>query len=429
MFEQQQKDHSFRPDRYDVLLMALFGLLYFLNRNPFIGWNDALSFMAEAVQGWSPHTNATSHFLYTNTLHVLVTVFGFLDPAFVGTTFSVLCGLVVIWRVQQMASLFSPMPWARRGAAVALGLAFTFWQQCEGIEVYAFNCLLFAHFFLWSLRDFQEGKRSRWWKVAMVLGLCLLTHIQAILAIPFFIYYLLSGKQLAWTRKLLALCITGGLFSILFILPSIYQTHTLSAVFYEDRFEDDVMGLSLLGLLKGMAKGIGYFLYNFHVFSLPMIWGWVLFLRGRHPLRWPVLLALLPFLAFAVKYSVNDNHVFYLVPYLLLVLPMAMALEKFWGSGRFNPSARWLLWMLFPVLLYAGTTWAFRQTGPGQEYERSKAYKGGVTHLLWPGKAWAKDPLEEYRRLQKEAQLGQEVGDVEWNYKGAADYLGVLGKK
>jgi hypothetical protein len=71
------------------VLAAFLVLLYALNKNPFAGWNDALGFLADAAEGWSPHTNATSHFLYNNTLHALGEVLPFLSLVTIGTWLSV----------------------------------------------------------------------------------------------------------------------------------------------------------------------------------------------------------------------------------------------------------------------------------------------------------------------------------------------------
>jgi hypothetical protein len=54
------------------------------------------------------------------------------------------------------------------------------------------------------------------------------------------------------------------------------------------------------------------------------------------------------------------------------------------------------------------------------EYDTAKAYKGGLAHMLWPGKAGAPDPLALAKDLHR---MGVPPTEVEWNYPIAIEYL------
>lgn len=400
-------------------LAAFLVLLYALNKNPYAGWNDALGFLADAAEGWSPYTNATSHFLYNNTLHALGEVLPFLSLVTIGTWLSVLCGLLCLWRLHRLLTALTDDPLLACVPTAMLGLAFTFWQQAEGIEVYAFNNLIAVHYIAWAALDLRAGTRGRAWRVALLVGLGLLTHIQHILSLPFLLAYLATG-QASLPRRLGAGLLTAGLFALLFI-PPLMGVHSAAAVFFDNHFQDDVTRIDFLQLLFGVVKGFGYLLYNFHVGVALIGYGcWRMYRHERRLLGWLALLAL-PYLGFAAKYSVNDNHVFFLLPYLVLMVPAAYGTLGI--AAWITRHAHWALpaqWLL-PLLLYASATLLAPRLPALATYDQAKAYKGGVVHLLWPGKAWAKDPLA-YQALRSRDTLPDPIAP-EWNGPDAQRYL------
>lgn len=405
-------------------LAAFLTLLYLLNKNPYAGWNDALGFLADAAEGWSPYTNATSHFLYNNVLHALGAVLPFLSLVTIGTWLSVVCGLWCLWRLYRLLRVLTGDAVLACVPVAMLGLAFTYWQQAEGIEVYAFNNLIAVHYISWAVLDIRTGTRKHTWWVALFLGLGLLTHIQHILSLPFFILYLCTG-QLGLVKRLGAGLLTAALFSVLVIVPLYYHTNSIAAVFFDNRFQDDVTRIDVVQLLVGVAKGLGYLLYNFHVGVLLIGYGcWRLYKTERRLLGWLALLAL-PYLGFAAKYSVNDNHVFFLLPYLVLMVPTAIGLREL--AAGIHRRAHWLLpaqWLL-PIALYATVTLLAPQVPRLAQYDQEKSYKGGLSHLLWPGKSMAKDPLAQARITL--FTLGSGATITEWNYPDAIRYLVATG--
>ncbi|MFN8397579.1 MAG: hypothetical protein U0176_23365 [Bacteroidia bacterium] len=401
-------------------VMAAFALLYFLNRSPFVGFNDGLSFLLSASTGWDLATNATSHFLYNNLQHLLLTVLPFLPHVLVLTSFSILCALGTLWLVYKSGRLFTQSQAAALLPVIVLGVSFTFWQQSEIIEVYAFNGLIFMGYLHLALRDIVAGTRRYAMVVSALLGLGLLTHIQHILSIPFFLVWIWGRNPLSIAKRLLAMVPWMALGSLLFILPAVTGLNTWQSVFFESKFQDELLGMDIRALLKGVALGLGMLAYNFLLLWIPIGRGWRrLWREKRKTFLWLALLGL-PYLGFAMKYAVNDNHVFYLCFHFVLLLPLAI-----WADARDRKSFKWLFPAAFvlPILVYAATTWMAPLVPALRHYDEAKAYKGGVTHLLWPGKAWAKDPLELAKALFAVNPYPNEDEAPEWNFKVAVDYL------
>ncbi len=406
------------------LVFGILAVVYLLNRSPFVGFNDGLSFLYSAETGFDGATNATSHLLYNNLQHLLLKVVYFLPPVLVLTLFSIACALCTLYVVYSTARLLTP---ARPGMAIfpviVLGLAFTFWQQSEIIEVYAFNNLIFIVYLHLAIKDLQQNRRSNYLIVSLLVGIGLITHIQHILSLPFLMAYLWWRNPLTVTQKLLGMLPWMGLMSLLFILPQFTHSNDLRSIFFESQFQNDVLGIDAMALLKGLAIGIAMAAYCFHVWLWPMAMGWMRLWQQQRTLTWWLLLLLGPFVAFAVKYSVNDNHVFYLIPYLILVLPSGLALEKWLANGKRNWNGLAVAALLLPIMIYGGATLMAPQIAPLRAYDAAKSYKGGVVHLLWPGKAWAKDPLEIAAREAQDCQHDPANKIVEWNFKTAVRYL------
>lgn len=376
--------------------------------------------MYEAEKSFTALTNATSHFLYNNFQHFLVKVFFFVPPVHLLVFFSILMSLGSLWRLWQIAQLWI----ANRAAATLLPLAiafsFTFWQQTEIIEVYAFNNFLFLSFLLHALRDLKTNEPSAIWKTSLWYFLCLLTHIQHILSIPFFLFYLWKAAMGNWIKIGIGLGFVALAFAILLAIPAITHNHSLAAVFFDNQFQNDILGLDFKVLLRGFAMAMGFLVYNFHVLLVPGLIGWWKLWKGNRPLFWQLALLFVPYFGFAVKYSVTDNHVFFLLSYFVLLLPLIFAVKDLgnWFVKWWKPTM--IVLLLLPPLFYAGTLFGVRKMGWMAGYDTEKAYKGGLTHLLWPGKATASDPLVLAAELRAK---GVPPDSVEWNYPIALEYL------
>ena len=142
--------------------------------------------------------------------------------------------------------------------------------------------------------------------------------------------------------------------------------------------------------------------------------------KQNRPVFWQIALLFVPYFGFAVKYSVTDNHVFFLISYCAFLIPIVFCVKDL--HGWMAKRIKWVIAVMLVLspIIYAGTTLTVRQMGIMQSYDTEKAYKGGVTHLLWPGKSWAKDPLALAEELQAK---GVSEDSVEWNYPIALKLL------
>lgn len=410
------------------LLLGGVGLLYLLNQSWYSGFHDSLSYVLEAEDGFSLATNATNHFLYSNTGWLLHTLLPFVDTVRLLTLLSIVFSLLALWRIVQIAAVLlpqaeSPVVWTL--PALLLGLSFTWWQQSEIIEVYTFSSFFLLSFLLEIIRDRDEEGHNRSLRTGIWLGLALITHIQHILAIPLFAYYLFGRKNEAKDpQKWIALIPFVAAWLIL-LLPVFMGKQEASWIFFDTQFGDEALGFDLMAILKGAVKGIGYFFYNFHIFSFFIFHGIYLAWKRIRPMFWVLLLFLLPYLGFAVKYSVQDNHVFYLSSYLALILFSSLSFNWFWEKKE--QLQKWLIaaLFLFPVLGYFSAWQLSKKLDSDflERYQVEKSYKGGVSHLLWPGKSWtgAKDPLEVAKAWCNQAEIAEQ--EAEWNWPAALHLL------
>lgn len=404
------------------LAMLGFALLYWFQRSPYVGFSDGLSFLQSASHGFDTATNATSHFLYNNILHVLLLAFPFIPQVEVLTAFSVVCSLFTLIVIYHAARQLTPSQGVAMLPVAAIGVSFTFWQQSEVIEVYAFNNLVFAAFAFVTIKDLRQNNRRNYLIASILLGIGLLTHIQHVLAIPFFLGYLFWRNRLSPVQKVLGMVPWMALMSILFVLPAVTHQNTWQSVFFEPKFQSALLGINLMTLGKGLLLGIAILVYNFQLTLILIGRGWVRMWRAEPALAtWMGLLGL-PYLLFALKYSVNDGHVFYLCFYIVMALSLTYSIEhtpKVMGRLPLLLPAVTLL----PVLLYVGATFIGKELPALKDYDKEKAYKGGVTHLLWPGKLAAKDPLHLASSIY-EANPNIGASEMpEWNYPAAIQYL------
>ena len=242
--------------------------------------------------------------------------------------------------------------------------------------MYAFNNLLFSGFAFAALKDILSHQRRNYLLLSLLLGLGLLTHIQHILSIPFFLAYLWWRNDLRIAQKILGMLPWMALMSILFILPALTHQHSLRAVFFESKFQDELLGVDLLVMINGLVLGTAMLVYNFQLLLVPIGLGWwQLWKVNRRLMIWLLVLAL-PYLAFAVKYSVNDNHVFYLCFYIVLVLPLV-----FFAADQAMKRPRMLGWLfpaawVLPIVMYAAATILAPNVGGLARYDAQKAFKG-----------------------------------------------------
>ncbi len=410
--------------RFAVYLLVF--AVYLLNRSPFVHFHDSAGFLSDALAGFSQATNATNHLLFNNFQHVLLLIFPFADPVLV-------LSLGVI--VSSMITLILLEYWIREMTGNALygiagmsimALSFTWWQQTEIIEVYAFNAMMFLLYVVPAFLDIRDGHRGRGILAAVFFGLSHLVHIQHILSWPFFVYYLLTGKSKAgtrWSMLLTAATIAG----VLFLIQHFYPVNSISAIFFDSGFRDEVLGFQPVELIRGMIRTIAIIIYNFHIFLIFIPAGLMVLYKSRNrKIFYALAFLLLSFLGFGSKFNVPDNHVFFVPAWLALAVVMAHGMKK-WKNLLEKIPVYFLAMVLVMSPLVYGSAWlTARQLPLFEEYQEEKEYKGGVAHIFWPGKAHAKDPLE----MAKERLLNPALRDSlpEWNYCASAKCLILLGR-
>ena len=425
-------------------IMGLIALVYLLNQSPFVSFHDSIGFLLDAETGFNPATNATSHLLYNNFQHLLVLVFSFLPPVLVLTLGTITCSLIALNNLRLIVTLLTGSAIAAILTIPILAFSFTWWQQSEIIEVYAFNGMLFTTFIFLGAKIVLGGSEKEGPKKSkirlnillfgLIYGLSLLTHIQNILAFPFFLFVLgkgifaeqapKSGSEKA--ARIGAFFSVLACFSVLLILPVTLKTHSIAAVFFDNHFQANILSVSLTGLLKGLGLGIGFLMYNFHLFLFFIIEGIILLWKRQRKLFWPLALLFLPFFGFGIKYNVTDNYVFYLSAYFPLVIAAGFSVQS-----RLS-FLRKYLFISLPVLLFSSMiTYAFtlecaRRVPNLVNYDLEKAYKGGLAHALWPGKAQANDPLVLALEIYHNPAI--DPAEIEWHYPQAIAYLRLKGK-
>ena len=418
------------PSRIPYLVFPLIAGIFLLTRNPHVSFGDSLGFLVFACEGFDLDTNATSHFLYNNLNHLALRIFSGSDPIAVLTLFSVCCALAALVQVFRAALVLTGNPAAAALSVVSLGLGFTFWRQAVIIEVYALNSFWVATILLHMIRSWQEDARDQALPVSLFLGLALLTHIQNLLLLPaygLFLYFRPRPRR-SHTRAgpVLLLAISA----VLVILPLTLHTHGLRAVFFEDQYQEAVLGIDWRQLPRGILRSLAYLIYNYHLFLPFLVHGALMAWRSHRQICILLATAGLPFWLFAMRYDVSDNYVFFLTSYLVLSLLAAYSFDHW--IRRFSPPG---LNVIPPIaiLIAPFVYWAVLQLAllaPSlQARDQQEVYKGGLRYYVWPGQAQSADPLALAQAIY--AQYGEELpGRWKWfdRYENAVQYLKVRGE-
>lgn len=380
-----------------LLVFGLIFLIYWLSKNPYLSFGDAIGVVYYASLGFDWATNATSHFLYLNLCHVLIAPeLG--NPVSVLTGLSIFFSMLCLYRLYQLIELSS----GDRPTALVLvaifAVSFTWWRQAITVEVYSMSMWL-AMEILWTMgKDVLQGEYRRSWQVAIWMALAILTHIQFILLLPAVLVYWIQAARPQWSRMFPPLGMFAVLVSPLFLLPHFLETHSLSAIFFDHAYQDQVLQFDLGSLFMGALRSIGYLLYNFHVFVPLLLLGvWQSWKKRRY---WTILLLLAaaPIWGFAMRYNVTDNYVFFLLPYLVL---MILGSE---GIGWFSETIK-ALWLRLALafclspLMYVCAWQVAEQIPRLQIFAEPKAYKGGLRYYFWPGQSHSVDPLQLARDI------------------------------
>ncbi len=371
-------------------------LLYGLSRNPYPEFGDSLGFVYHASVGFDWATNATSHFLYANLNHILVVLLPFFSPVFVLSLVSLVFGLLSVEQIRQLGLALKLKASSALFAAAIFALGFSWWRQVVTIEVYSMQLFWVLRMMVLMTRDEVEGQYRRAWWVSLLYGLSLLAHIQNLLLLPLWLYYYLRGRTrgVSWLSPIAAFL----LFALLFIPPTLRGTNSYAAIFFDRQFQGEVMQFDIMTILKGFARSLGYMVYNFHLFMIPIgigLWQW---LQARKAWTIALIGSGLLFWGFAMRYNVNDNYVFFLMPYAVLAIAGGLGYQKLSRHRKWEPWG--FLFSGISILVYFIAVLLAMQVPQLERWAEPKAYKGGLKYYLYPGRALAPDPIKLAQQIK-----------------------------
>ena len=384
-------------------MLFLVVIIYLWTRNPHPEFGDSLGFILSALEGFDLNTNASSHFLYVNFCYLCVLALPFLPPIWIVSMVSVVFGLMALVLLYQLLRTIHIQVEAALIATGVFAMAFSWWRQVVIIEVYSFHMCLFLGSLKYLLKDWMANESKNVWRVSFWLGMALWAHIQHLLLLPLFMYYLLSRKDAVGFRKILPISAFLIFLAVLLIIPLFTQLHPISAVFFDNRSQGAVLGVEWSSLGNGILRSIAYLLYNFHVFIPLILHGIWLCWKKNHQLFYLLLLGVvLPYWGFAMRFNVSDNYVFFLAPYVGLIVFCGISL-KYWMNqltmGKYI-SVLWLIPLIISPIFYVSSLHIARKFPQARSFAETKIYKGGLAYYLWPGRSDAPDPLQLAKQIQ-----------------------------
>ncbi len=416
---------------YTLIPILILCSIYLFFKNPYPNFGDTLGFLWHATQGFTLDTNATCHFLYQNLLSLLNLSFPFINNITLFSIFPIFCAFLTLLVFNHLLNNFNFPSKIRVLAILMLGLSFNFWRWTEVFEVYALNNLVFLLMVNFAIQDtFLNGCKTRsnhYIATCVTLGVALLVHIQHVLFLPFFAYY--TYLQLDNKKDLIkGLGLFLGIGSILIVLPLIFNTHSLSAIFFDSDYKDEVLKISLTSALWGLVKSLAFLCYQYHVFLIFIGLGLYRLFKKYPSLFWQLMLILAPYWLFAMRYEVGDSYVFFLPAYIILafigawgIYPIFYNYRIFYNLIKFRFSVVAVSFLIISPLVYFSALQAGYHITPLQQLHQQKQWKGGLELYLFPGIRNAKNPL----KVAKEFHISKDSAKIEqwYHYQNAIQYL------
>lgn len=370
---------------YRVLFFGFLFVFYWFFSFTKVPFGDALGFVNIAeLNEFTDNTTVFGKFLYTNFLIGFKTIFG-LDsiPAtrFFNLIFSVLTLVVLFFGLKLK---FRKEICAYLGTLI-FALSFTFWKQTEIIEVYTFNSFWIALYIYFTIR-FLEDKNSRsLFLSSLVLGISLFAHVQNIMLIPgWAILCLISFRNYkvnVFPSIFIFIAFAFGLYFMAYI-----NGHNTSHVFGSGN-SDWVTGSfekGFSGFVKDMVVAIGYLIYNFWIFVIPAII--IIFKKLKSFKDSQNLFYLVSFLVpfgFATIYNVSDSYVFFLNAYLFFIffiieglIDIKISQQKIYKSISISVFCVPIFYILSYLII--------SKIPQGQNFDKEKSEKGGLSYYLFP---------------------------------------------
>ncbi|MCH8216800.1 MAG: DUF2723 domain-containing protein [Planctomycetes bacterium] len=258
-------------------------------------------------------------------------------------------------------------------AVLSLGLAHTFWQHASMAETYTLWCAFFTAELLLLLCYTRTGRRCYLYGLALTNGLALSVHLLAVISGLCYGVYLmvLAGKRSIAARDLAVLSLLWGLGAAPYgwlvaqaWLSSGDGWGTLSSALFGDRWQDDVLNVTLS--MKIVKENILFLLLNFPTPNLLLCGvGAVGLIRlTRDKAVRAILLGLAAlYLLFASRYTVPDRYAFFIPFYVLVAVLIGMGVQVVQKHTRFARGGPVILALaLVPIGVYCGApAWAAAQ--------------------------------------------------------------------
>ena len=370
---------------YRVLFFGFLFVFYWFFSFTKVPFGDALGFVNIAeLNEFTNNTTVFGKFLYTNFLIGFKNVFA-LDsiPAtrFLNLIFSVLTLVVLFFGLKLK---FKKEILAYLGTLI-FALSFTFWKQTEIIEVYTFNSFWMALYIYFTI-TFLEEKNSRFlFLSSLILGLSLFAHVQNIMLIPgWLILCFISFRN--YKVNILPSAFVFFAFALALYFMAYINGYETSHVFGSGN-SDWVTGSfekGLSGFAKDIAVAIGYLIYNFWIFVIPAI---IIILKKINGFKnsqnlFYLVSFLVPF-GFATIYNVSDSYVFFLNAYLFFIFFIIEGLIDIKVS---NPKIyKTISISVFCVPIFYILSYLIISKIPqGQNFDKEKSEKGGLSYYLFP---------------------------------------------
>lgn len=373
-------------------------IVYVVTCAPGVLWQDGATFQGRVHQ--ADYTGelglALAHPLYI----FLARLFAFLpfgSFAYRVNLFSAVCGAATLAVAFDLFWTLSRSRWAAACATLMLGLAHTFWTHAVIAEVYGlYGMCTFVE--LWLVERFIRTNRSGWlYAAALVNGLSVSNHLLALLHVPAYgllVIWLIRHQRLAW-RNILPIVGAFVLGASPYWLMVVWQVRCgatweealRSALFGNSIIQDKVLNTEV-DWLRQVLRTAGYFGLNF---PTPLIvaaaaGAWVIW--SRVELRWLGIILTALFcvnFAFAFRYRVPDQYVFFFTSYLVIPIAAAVAMRQ-WIHAR--PALRGVMLglALLPIAVYEVLPTVVKRMGIDIGVGRDIPYRDTASFFLRPRK-------------------------------------------
>ena len=397
-------------------------MLYALTAQRGAQWQDSGMHILRAVTGdlYGAHGLALVHPLH-HWLARLACLIDFVEPSFAITLISSAAGAVAVANTFGCVLTLSGNRRAALFAACSLAVAHTFWQSATLTETYTLAAALFSAE-CWCLVVFAMTHRRAAILAALLLnGLGVANHLLAGLNTPILLAVMLHAVYTRRTSRRVAvggagLWLLGSLpytaLILMTMLRSVDLTGTLHSALFGNSFADAVLNTSLSS--RGLLMMIGFVLLSFPNALLPLATCGLI--RARR-FGLPVVaaralsIALVFQVLFAIRYDVVDQHMLFVLAYVLAAIfgGIGYAVVERRSRKRSRLLAVAILSLGATPALYAVTPYVARQFDLLRSVARYEPYRDNYIYVLTP---WSVIERSAETMSRQAVELAGETGTI-----------------